>query len=220
MNSPAWEPSGPRSPEPGAGLPREHDRVLVAQLVQVQLVLGLEGADRLVRGDLRAQRPHQGGLAGALGAGDDDGLAGLDRGGQERRGNVGQGAEPDQVLQGDAAQPVAADHHGRAGRHPRRRGQAGAAVQAQVQPGLGLGEGSGVDLAAGGQEDEEVDELGVAVRDGRAGDQPSVAQLEGDLVVAGDDDVLHHLVVHQRLEPAEPEQGVVDRGHQRVLLRG
>ena len=53
---------------------------------------------------------------------------------------------------------------------------------------------------------------------GGPGDEPAVAQLEGDLVVAGDDDVLHHLVVYQRLEPAEAEQGIVDRGLQRVLL--
>ena len=87
-----------------------------------------------------------------------------------------------------------------------------------MQPGLGLGEGSSVDLAAGGQEHQEVDELLVAVCHGRARHEPSVAQLEGDLVVAGDDDVLHRVVIHQRLEPAEPEQGVVDRAHQRVLL--
>ena len=47
----------------GTFLPGVHDVVLLGQLVQEQLVLGLEGADHLPRVDLGAQRPHQGGLA-------------------------------------------------------------------------------------------------------------------------------------------------------------
>ena len=144
----------------GAGLPGEHDRVLLGQLVQVQLVLGLEGADRLVLGDLRAQGPHQGGLAGALGAGRRRcDLRALTAAARNDAATAVSVPQIDQVVQGDLAQPVPADHHRRARGHPGRGGQAGAAVQAQVQPGLGLGERAGVDLAARGQEDQEVDQL-------------------------------------------------------------
>ena len=140
--------------------------------------------------------------------------------GQEGGGDLGQGAQVDQVIQGDLAQPVPADHHRRARGDPGRGGQSGSAVQAQVQPRLRLGERSGVDLAARGQEDQEVDQLLVAVRDRGTGHEATVGQLEGDLVVAGDDDVLHPVVVDQRLEPPQPEQGVLDRCCQRVLLHG
>ena len=47
------------------GLPGVDDLV-AAELVEVQLVLGLEGADRLQRVDLGAERADQGRLAGAL----------------------------------------------------------------------------------------------------------------------------------------------------------
>src|SRR3954453_4864041 len=38
--------------------------------------------------------------------------------------------------------------------------------------------------------------------------------------MAGDDDVLHPVVVDQRLQPAEPEQRVEDRASQAALLGG
>ena len=87
-----------------------------------------------------------------------------------------------------------------------------------MEPRLGLGEATGVDLAAGGQEDEEVDQLLVGVGHVRPLDQRPVGELEQDVVVPGDDDVLHPVVVDERLEPAETEQRVEDRPRQRVLL--
>ena len=99
------------------------------------------------RRDLGAQGPHQRRLARALRA-------------RRRRWTCGPGPPPagtrpptrrqraplDEVVQGDLPQPVPADHHRRARRHPRGRGQPGAAVEAQVQPRLGLGERARVDL--------------------------------------------------------------------------
>ena len=94
-----------------------------------------------------------------------------------------------------------------------------AAVQPQVQARLGFGEGASVDLAAGGKEDEEVDELLVGVGDGWAVDQRAVDQLQQDVVVADDDDVLDVVVVDERLKPAEPEERVEDRLRRRLLAR-
>ena len=89
-----------------------------------------------------------------------------------------------------------------------------------MQARLGLGERAGVDLAAGGQEDQEVDQLLIGVRHRRALDEGAVDQLEQDAVVADDDDVLDPVVVDQRLKPAEPEQGVEDRLSRRLLPNG
>lgn len=71
---------------------------------------------------------------------------------------------------------------------------------------LCLGEPTSVDLAARGQEDEEVLQLVVGVRYGRADFDRSVDELEQHVVVAGDDDVLDPIVVHQRLEASEAEE--------------
>ena len=87
-----------------------------------------------------------------------------------------------------------------------------------MQPRLGLGEAACIDLAAGGEEDQEVDQLLVGVGHRRAVDQRAVDEFEQDVVVAGDDDVLDAVVVDERLEAAEPEEGVEDRPSQRVLL--
>ena len=59
----------------GAGLPCVDDLVAVRQLVQVQLVLGLEGADGLVGWISAHSARTMVVFAGALAAGDDDGLA-------------------------------------------------------------------------------------------------------------------------------------------------
>jgi hypothetical protein len=88
-----------------------------------------------------------------------------------------------------------------------------------MQTRLGLGEAAGIDLAARGEEDQKVDQLLIAVGHRRAVDQRAVDQLEDDVVVAGDDDVLHPVVIDQRLEPAEPEQRVEHRAGQGSLLR-
>jgi len=70
-----------------------------------------------------------------------------------------------------------------------------------------------------GEEDQEVPQLGVAVRDRRPRLDRTVHQLQHDLVVRGDDDVLHPVVVQQILEPAHPEQPVEHGPGQHLLLR-
>ena len=116
-----------------------------------------------------------------------------------------------EVVEGDLHQPVAPDDDRRARGHPRGRSEAGSAIEPEVEPRLGLGEGTCVDLAARGKEDEEVDQFLVGVGNCRPVDERAVDQLEEDVVVADDDDVLDPVVIHQWLEPTEPEQGVEDR---------
>ena len=111
-----------------------------------------------------------------------------------------------------------ADHDRRTRGDPRGCGEARAAVQAHVQPRLGLAEGSRVHLRARGQETQEVDELFVGLGHRRAWLERPVRVLQQDLVAAGDLDVLDCLVVDQRLQPAQSEQGVEDRLSQDVLL--
>ena len=172
VNSPGLPPVRPALTGARPGLPGVDDLV-AAELVEVQLVLGLEGADRLERVDLGAQGADQRGLAGSLRAGDDDELASPHRGAQERGRDRRQHVSVDEVVERDLHQPVASDHDRRSRRHPRRGGEPRAAVEPQVQPRLGLGEAAGVDLAARGKEDQEVDQLLVGVGDRWAVDRAS-----------------------------------------------
>ena len=68
--------------------------------------------------------------------------------------------------------------------------------------------------------DQEVDELLVGVSDGWAIDQGAVDQFEEDVVVADDDDVLDVVVVDQRLQSTEAEEGVEDSLGRGLLARG
>lgn len=70
--------------------------------------------------------------------------------------------------------------------------------------------GSRVGLAAVGQEAQEVDQLLVAVGHRWSWDPAAVGELEQYLATAQDEDVLDAVVVDQRLEPTEPEDGVED----------
>ena len=84
---------------------------------------------------------------------------------------------------------------------------------------MGLGERTGGALpGAGGQEADELQQLLVGIRHRRTADQGAVHQLQPHPVVSQDDDVLHPVVIHQRLQPAQPEQRVEHRLRQRLLL--
>ncbi len=87
-----------------------------------------------------------------------------------------------------------------------------------MEPWLRLREAPGVDLATGGEEDQEIDQLRVGVRDRWTLDKRAVDEFEHDVVVARDDDVFHVVVVDEGLESAEPEQRVEDRPGERILL--
>ncbi len=99
---------------------------MTPQLVEVQLVLGLEGADCLQGVDLGAEGANHGGLACALAARNDDALASPHRRPKERGGYGCQHLPFDEIVKGDLHQPVAADDYRRPRRHPRRGGEAGA----------------------------------------------------------------------------------------------
>ena len=202
----------------GPCFPRVNDRVPVLELVKVELVLGLERPDRLHRADLGAQRAQHRGLSRALRAGDDDRLPCPHRRGKERRCDGPEGLAPDELGQRRLTHAMTADHDRRPRRHPGGRCQPRAPVQPQVQPRFRLGELPGVDLGAGREEHEEVDELAVGVGDGRTTYEPAVGVLEPHVVVAEDRHVLHAWVVDQRLEAAEPEQRVEHGLGQRRLV--
>ena len=202
----------------GARLPRVDDLV-PSELVQVQLVLGLEGADRLQWIDLGAQRPDQGRLAGPLAsrrprcdlrartaARRNDAATGV---------SICRSTRSSRVTSISRCRRITTDgrgvtHAAAARREPpsRRRCSRGWASE---KP-------RALTSRAGGEEHQEVDQLLVGVRHRGPVDQRAVGQFEQDLVVAGDDDVLHPVVIHKRLEPAEPEQRVEDRPGQRVLF--
>ena len=206
----------------GAGpvLPGVDDVVPVDQLVQVQLELGLEGADHLPGRDARAQRADPGGLAAALDPGDDDALAGSDAGGEE----VGQHGSArlaviDHLVHGDRAQAVAADDDRGVGGDPRGGGQPGAARQAQVKAGPGLGEGA---VLAGSEIGEELAQLVLGVGDGRCGDHGAVGLLQPHRAVGprgDDDDVLDLGLIDEWLQPAQAEQGGLQGLLESLLLR-
>ena len=170
VNSPACRPSGPRSPEPGRASQgwtirwrsRSSCRCSSYSVSKVPIASSGSISAHSARTSVVLPAPCD--------AGDDDALACPDRGPQERRRDRSEHLPGDEVVEGDLHQPVAPDHDGRARRHPRRGGETGAAVEAQVQARLRLGEAAGVDLAAGGEEDQEVDQLLVGVRHGRAVD--------------------------------------------------
>ena len=117
------------------------------------------------------------------------------------------GAQPDQVVQVDVADPVPADHHLRPRRRPGHRRQPGPVVQAHVQGRGGGGEGPLVADRARGEELQQLDQLGVGVGHRRARRLAAVGVGDPHLVAAVDLDVLDARVVDQRLQPAQPEQG-------------
>jgi hypothetical protein len=209
---------------PGSGLVRNDPLVPLGHLVQVQFVLGLDRSDPLPGVHLVAQRAHQRGLAGALRPGHHDRLVRPHRSRQELCQDAVDHAQALQVGQIDLGEPVPADHHSRPGGDPGPGGQPGAAVQRQVQDGVGRCERplstAGGAAGAGGQERQRLDQLLVAVGDRRAGPDPAVAVDQVHPVAAGDLDVLHIRVVHERLQPAQPEQRVEDGCGQGPLLGG
>ena len=192
----------------GPVLPGVDDLVAVDELVQVQLELGLEGADHLPGRDARAQRADPGGLAAALDPGDDDALAGADAGGEEVGQHRAAGlAVVDHLVHGDLAQAVTADHDRGVGGDPRGGCQPGAARQAQVQVGPGFGEGP---VLSGAEVGEELAQLVLGVGDRRGRDQGAVGLLQPHRAVGAagdDDDVLDVGLLDQRLETAQTEQG-------------
>jgi len=115
---------------------------------------------------------------------------------------------------------MATDHDRGGGGQPVRGRQPGPVRQPQVQRRAGLRERPGGRALAGtgGQERDELHQLGVTVGDRRTPHQASVDPFQPHPVSAGDDDVLHVRVIDQRLQPAEPEHRVEHRSRERVLL--
>ena len=203
----------------GAVLPGVDDLVPVDQLVQVQLELGLEGADHLPGRDARAQGADPGGLAGALDAGDDDALAGSHAGGEEVGQDRGAGlAVVDHLVHGDLAHAVAADHDRGVGHHPGAGSEPRSPGQPQVQVRTGLGEGPVLPRAEVG---EELAQLVLGVGDRVGLDQGAVDQFEphrDHRAASDDDDVLHVRTLDQRLQPAQAEQRGLEGGLECLLL--
>ncbi|MFF7249763.1 hypothetical protein ACFZBU_38360 [Embleya sp. NPDC008237] len=83
-----------------AGLERDH-LFEMAEFVQEQLILALQGAHPLARGDLTGRRAQEGGLADTLGAADDHVLLGANQRAQEPRQDGFEGAPRDQIVEGD-----------------------------------------------------------------------------------------------------------------------
>ncbi len=190
------------------------------ELVQVQLVLRLEGADRLELVDLGAEGADQRGLSSPLRPGDHDRAPSAHRSPQERGDDGRHHVALHEVVQRDPHQPVPTDHDGRSRGHPRHGRQPGAAVQPHVEARLRLGERASIHLAARSKEDEEVDQLLIGVGHRRSGNERPVDQLELHVVVADDDDVLDPVVIHQWLEAAEAEERVEHGLRGGLLLRG
>jgi hypothetical protein len=126
--------------------------VPVGRVVQVQLVLALDGGEALQRTELVGQGPDQGGLAGVLQPGDHDVLARQQRRPQEGRQRAVEGAEPDEVLQVDVPDPVAADDDVRAGRRPGHRRQPRGVLQPSMEVRGRGGEGALAGADPGGEE--------------------------------------------------------------------
>ena len=186
--------------------------------MQVQLVLPLDRGEPLVRVELVSQSADQGRLAGVLQPSDDDVLPRPKRGAEERDQTLIDHAETGQALEVDVADPVAAYHNLWAGRGPRHGRQPRPVVQPQVQPWMGRGEGPLGATGTRGQQLQQLDELVVGVRDRRPWFLAAIGVADPDLVAAVHLDVLHTRVVHQRLQPSQPEQRRHHRLGQRVLL--
>ena len=119
-------------------------------------------------------------------------------------------------VEGHAHQPVATNHHRWSRCDPRCGGETGTTVETEMEPRLSLRERAGVDLAARREEHQEVDQASSSesATDGPSISEPSI-RLEQDVVVSGDDDVLHAGVIEQ--EAAGVPAG---RGSQRPRARG
>ena len=186
----------------GAAL-HEHEHVVVParRRVEVQLGFLLEHDDPLVGSALVQQRPQQGRLADALPAGDQHVAAGSHQRGEQRRQALVVHAAADQVLLVGVDEEVAADREVRALGHPRRRGEAGAVGELQVEDRARRRElplhvpappGEGLDL---------LDQLRVAC--GAIGSPNSVSPSishEADVVAAVDEDVGHVVACEQPVE--------------------
>lgn len=195
---------------PRPGLERQDALVSIGELVQVQLVLGLERGDAFQRRDLCAQGPNEGGLAGSLLPHHDDGLLRADGGCQEVGLHRGHRAPLDEVSQRDLAQPMTTDDDLWAGSDPGHRGEPLAAVEAQVQPGVGLAERARIGLGAGPDEGQKLLQLTIGLGNRRTLTQAAVLILQEHAVAAVHLDVLDALVLEEGLEPAEPEHRIED----------
>ena len=122
--------------------------------------------------------------------------------------NLDKAPRATRVGEPDLHEPVPADHHRRPRGHPGGGGQPVSAIQTQVQRRLRLRERSSVHLRPRSQERQEVDQFLIRIRNRGAGYGRAIGQAQPYPIAAIDQDVLHQIVLHQRLQAAQPEQGV------------
>ena len=208
-------------PQPGPVLQRGDDVVAIAHPVQVQLAFLLDRHDLFHRVDLVAQRPHEGGLAGARVPGDHDRASRADDRAQQLRHRRCHGTELEQLVEADVHEAVDAHDDLGAGRDRRVDGleTADAAGKVHRQNRVGAGERSGVLALAHRDQADLFDQVLVGRGDRRHQHLPPVRVLHVDAVVAVDVDVLHRGVVDERLEPSQPVQSV-DHCSSETLLHG
>ena len=185
-----------------------------------QLVVGLQGAEALVRRDGVDQGPKQGGLAGALITRDHHRLPGQDRGVEELGDLVRHQSAVGQIGQGHVGQGVLSDHHARSVRQPKPDGvQPESFTQRQRHRGVGVVERPGR-LAVLTEEPDGLDQFLITVGDRRHLLPAPVTELHHHGVPAVDLDVLHIRQLQQRLQPAVAEDGILDGGDVGLLLGG
>ena len=188
--------------------------------VRHQLVVGLDGAEALVRGDRVDQRAQQRGLARPLITGDHHRLAGQHRGVQELGHLDRHQTTGGQIGQRHVGEDVLADHH--AG--PVRQAEPDGVQTEAVAESEGHGRVRVVERPRGlvvlAQEADGLHQLVVAVGDRRHLLAPTVAVLDDDRVPAVDLDVLDVREIEQGLQPAVAEHRVLHRLHVRVLALG
>jgi len=106
----------------------------VAVLVEAELQGVLDGHQTLGRGDLGAQGPEHGGLAGGRPPRHEQVPAGHHAGTEERSKPGVEGAHAHQVIQGELGEPVAADRDAGSAGDGHDREQSAPVGQLQVEP--------------------------------------------------------------------------------------
>jgi hypothetical protein len=148
------------------------------------------------------------GLPAADPAADHDRAAGQHRRPQERLQRPVEGAAPREVAEVGEVELVLADRQARPRRDVHDREQPRAVRQPQVQLRLGRVEAPLGPPGPGRGGAQQLDQLGVGVRDRLAPVAAAVGVLEPDRVAPLDVDVGDAFVVEVALQPAEPEQPV------------
>ncbi len=176
--------------------------------VESELERLLDRHDPLAAVDLRGESPQEGRLAGIHGPGNHDVLAGPDRRGKQRGQSVVHRPHGAECVEREIGEPVPSDRHRRSARHGHDRREPRSSGQLEIQLGSGRVEPTLGQAEPSGRRTQQIDEFVVGVGHGIHQSLGPVGEGRPDSVAAVDVDVLDALVVDERLEPTETEQGI------------